>query len=89
MAKVTYHRSHSFIDLKGVNHSFITQLYKVGVYGILDGKSSLQDNFTPQRIRTMENALKKGVKDNKIKSFRLGMPITVTDKTGLWEEVKN
>lgn len=88
MAKVTYHKSHTFVDKDDVKHSFITQLYQIGVYGILDGDPSMQFNLTPQDIRKIEKSLAKELAANEIKSFELGVPITVTDKSGLWEEVK-
>lgn len=47
MAKITYHKSHTFIDNKGIEHFFLTQLYQIGVYGILDNNSSMQGNYIP------------------------------------------
>lgn len=88
MTKITYHKSHTFIDKNDMKHSFITQLYKVGVYGILDNNSAFQGNFNPKDIRNMEKGLQKAVDNETIKSFELGTPITVTDKSGFWEEVK-
>jgi hypothetical protein len=87
MSKVTYHKSHSFVDNEGNKHTFITQLYQVGVYGILDGDPSMQGNFTPQQIKKMEKDLEKAQKEGKIKSFELGVPITV-ETSGLLKEVE-
>lgn len=84
---ITYHKSHTFTDNKGDKHSFITQLYQVGVYGILDGNSGMQGNFTPSQIKRMENNLQKAKDKGEIKSFELGILITVTDESGLWKEV--
>ncbi len=87
MAKVTYHKSHSFIDNEGKEHNFQTQLYQIGVYGIANGNPALQGSFTPQKIRKMEKHLQKRLDAKEIKSFELGIPITVTDESGFWEEV--
>ena len=86
MATITYHRSHKFTDKNGKEHVFITQLYKVGVYGILDNNSALQGNFTPQNIVKMEKKLEKNKKSGDILDYELLLPITVTDTTGLWQE---
>ncbi|MFZ1559598.1 MAG: hypothetical protein WAT37_06710 [Saprospiraceae bacterium] len=88
MAKITYHKSHSFVDVEsGISYNFITQLYKVGIYGILNGDAGSQGNFTPQGIRKMEKALTKLQSEEKIKDLVLGVPITVSDVSGFWEEV--
>lgn len=88
MAKVTYHKSHSFIDNEGGKHQFITQLYQVGVYGILDNNPAAQGNFTPQQIKRMEKKLKEAEEKGEIQEFELGVPITVTDESGFWEQVQ-
>ena len=87
MAKVTYHKSHTFITNDDKEHTFVTQLYQTGIYGIVNNDPGRQGNFTPQAIVKLEKNLEKAVKDKKIKSFELGIPITVTDKSGFWEEV--
>ena len=68
MAEVTYHKSHSFVDLEGKTYTFLTQLYKVGAYGILNGGFSTQVGFTPQGIKKMENLEKSKTKR---KDFKL------------------
>lgn len=88
MAKVTYHKSHKFVTNEGVEHTFITQLYQIGVYGILDNDPTMQGNFSPTQIKKMEANLQKQLDAGEIKSFELGIPITVTDKSGLWEKIK-
>jgi hypothetical protein len=85
--KYTYHKSHSFVGMEDDKHTFATQLYQIGVYGILDGNSSMQGNFKPAAIIKMEKNLVKLKKEGKIKSFELGVPITVSEETGFWEEV--
>lgn len=89
MAKVTYHKSHAFVDKSGNKHTFVTQLYKTGVYGILDNNPQMQGSFSPQQIKNMEENLEKRKKDGEIQSFELGIPITVTNSSGLWEEISN
>jgi hypothetical protein len=88
MAKITYHKTHSFIGRDGSQHQFTTQLYKTGVYGIMDNDSSMQVSFTPQKVKSIEKKLQKGVDSGELKSFELGVPITVTDASGLWEEIE-
>ena len=85
--KITYHKSHTFIDKEGKEHIFVTQLYKIGIYGILDNNPQSQGSFTPQTIKKIEKNLIKLKEKNKIKDFTLGLPITVTNKNGVWEEV--
>ena len=89
MSKVTYHKSHKFVDLDGKEHNFITQLYQIGVYGILDNNPAAQGGFSPRGVKRMARDLKKALKDKLIKSYELGMSITVTDETGFWEDVKD
>lgn len=85
---ITYHKSHSFIDLEGASHTFATQLYQIGVYGILDNDPTMQGNFQPSDIKKIEQGLPKQIKNKEIKSFELGIPITVQkNETGLWEEI--
>lgn len=86
--KITYHKSHKWVDYRDVEHTFVTQLYQIGVYCILDGNPALQGNFTPSQIVRIEAKLQKKLDNKKIKSFELGIPITVHIKNGLWEEVK-
>jgi len=87
MSKITYHKSHKFVDLNGTENIFITQLYKIGVYGILNNDPAAQGNFTPTRVKKMEKDLKKALENKLIESYELGVPITVTDESGMWEEV--
>jgi hypothetical protein len=85
----TYHKSLSFIDLEsGQKHSFATQLYQIGVYGILDNNSSMQGNYEPKDLVKTETKLKKLQKAGVIKDLVLGTPITVAEVNGFWEEVK-
>ena len=86
---VTYHKSHSFETKEGDKIEVISQLYQVGVYIIVNGDSSQQYNMTPKKIANIEKTLKKDKEKGKIKNLKFGNPITVTDKSGFWEEVKN
>jgi len=87
MAKVTYHKSHTLITLDGKEFNFATQLYQIGVYGIVNNDPSLQSSFQPQQIKKMERDLMKDKKEGKIKDFILGIPITVTDDSGFWVKI--
>lgn len=54
MAVVTYHKSYTAITNDGIPMVFVTQLYKVGVYGILNNNAAAQGNYTPKGILAME-----------------------------------
>lgn len=86
--KIKYHRSHVYVDNKGEKVTFITQLYQVGVYAIINNDPALQFNFNPSDIVNIEKKLKKALKNKEIKSLKFGFPITVTtDESGFWKEV--
>ena len=89
MATITYHKSHKVITNEGKEYLFQTQLYKIGVYGILNNIPNTQGTYAPQKIKSMEKEFKKQLDNKEIKEFELGIPITVTNKTGMWEEVIN
>lgn len=87
--KWTYHKSHSF-EHKGVKVNFITQLYQVGVYGIINGDPATQGGFTPSGLVKLEQQLKKDAEKGEITNLEFGIPITVTeDKNGLLMEVES
>lgn len=88
MAKITYHKSHKFVDNNGNEHTFQTQFYQTGIYGILDNDPTMQGSFTPNKIRSIEENLEKQLKEGLIKSYKLGIPITVSNESGLWKEVE-
>lgn len=86
--KIKYHVTHSFVEVEtDVKHSFITQLYQVGVYGILDNNPSYQFNLTPQQIVKIEKRLKKQLENGEIKDLEFGREITVTDESGFWVKI--
>jgi hypothetical protein len=87
MGKWTYHTSHSYTTEKGEKVSFVTQLYQVGVYGIINNDPSTQGCFTPAHIVSVEKALRKCERAGKITDLVFGTEIIVSDGSGLYEEV--
>ena len=85
----TYHKSHSFVDVEsGQKITFATQLYQIGVYGIMNNNSSIQGNYEPKDIVKAEKNFVKLQKQGIIKDLVFGTPITVAEVNGFWEEVK-
>ena len=90
LKKFTYHKSLSFIDVEnGQKQSFATQLYKIGVYGIMNNNSSMQGNFQPKDLVKTETKLKKLQEAGVIKDLVFGSPITVAQIDGFWTEVED
>lgn len=85
---ISYHVSHSFVDNKGNTISFATQLYSIGVYGIVNNNSAMQGNFTPQQIVKVEKHLNKQKENGEITDLKFGRQIEVAKVDGLWQEVK-
>lgn len=88
MAKYKYHTSHSYKTKDGTKISFQTQLYQVGVYGITNNDPSIQGNYMPGQIVSIENRLKKQEAAGNITDLVFGREITVSNDTGLWKEVE-
>jgi len=87
--KFKYHTSTTFTDSEdGSKHNFVTQLYKVGVYGIFDGRSECQGGYVPSQIVKMEKSWIKLQDEGKIKDLVFGREIVVSDETGFWKEVE-
>jgi hypothetical protein len=87
--KWKYHTSHSFTHVSlDKKFSFQTQLYKVGVYGILNNDAGMQMNLKPQDIVKLEKKLTKDLEKGIIKDLEWGREITVSDETGFYEEVE-
>lgn len=84
--KVTYHQSHSYKDKEGVKHQLITQLYKVGIYAIMDNNPAMQFNLTPKELVKIEGKLRKDEEQGLISELQFGAEITVTDQNGVWED---
>jgi len=87
----TYHTSHSFMHLQdGITYHFTTQLYFVGVYGILTGNPGQYDqgSYEPKDLVSLERKLIKMQKKGEITNLTFGREITVkeTEKKG-FEEV--
>lgn len=64
---------------------YVTQLYQIGVYIIMNNDSQLQFNFTP---KDMEKFVKNMLKDDKIKSVDKGRIVNVQEVDGLFKEVE-
>jgi hypothetical protein len=92
MAKLktfTYHKSHSFVDVEtGQKITFATQLYQIGVYGIMNNNSSMQGNYEPKDIVKAEKNFVKLQEQGIIKDLVFGTPITVAQIDGFWKEVE-
>jgi hypothetical protein len=84
---ITYHVSHSFVDSKGNTITFATQLYQIGVYGIVNNNPTMQGNFTPQQIVKIEKLVNKQKENGEIKDLNFGRQIKVAQVNGLWQEV--
>ena len=53
--KYKYHTSLSFVDVEsGETFSFLTQLYQIGVYLIINNNPALQYNLAPSSIMKQE-----------------------------------
>lgn len=89
MAKWTYHTSHSYTTNKGEKVSFVTQLYQVGVYVIVNNDPSMQGNFSPSDIVKVEKKLLIRQKKGEITDLVFGREITVTNDSGPYKEVNS
>lgn len=89
MGKWTYHMTHSFKDKDGKQVEFVSQLYQVGVYAIINNDPAMQLNITPSAIVKIEQKLLRQQKNGEITDLVFGSKITVSDVTGLFEEVKS
>lgn len=87
--KVTYNTYHSFKDKDGKKHTMTSQLYQVGIYVIFDNDSTQQGSLTPQKIRKIQNKLRKYGKAGLISELCFGPEITVSDDSGFWKEIVN
>jgi hypothetical protein len=92
MAKLktfTYHKSLSFIDAEtNEKHSFATQLYQIGVYGIMNNNSASQGSYEPNQLVKAEAKFKKYQEAGVIKDLVFGESITVAKVDGFWKEVQ-
>jgi len=61
----TYHVSHQFKDDTSKECNFTSQLYKVGIYFIVNNDPRLQGSMNPSQICSLEKKLKKQFKEGK------------------------
>lgn len=87
MGTWTYHMTHSY-KLNGIQMNFVSQLYQVGVYCILNNDPSRQSCMIPKNIVEAEKLLRKAEEEGTITDLVFGTEITVSDDTGLFTEVK-
>ena len=85
--KYTYHKAHKYTTLDNEEVRFISQLYEIGIYAIINDDSSLQFGLGIKDVVRMEKKLNKSFKEGKIKDLEFYSPITVTDKDGLLKEI--
>lgn len=85
--KVTYNICHSFKDKNGRQQTMVSQLYQTGIYVIYNNDSSLQGSSTPQKIRKLQEKLRKDERAGLITDLIFGSEITVSNDSGLWKEV--
>ena len=85
--KYTYHKAHKYTTLDNDEVRFISQLYQLGIYAIINDDSSLQFNLGIKDVVRMEKKLNKSFKEGKIKDLEFYSPITVTDEGGLLKEI--
>jgi len=83
-----YHVTHSFTDIESNKKvSMATQLYQVGVYGIINNDPALQMSIKPSDMVKIERNLNKQLREGKISDLEFGREIIVEDN-GLYNEVK-
>lgn len=85
--KVSYHTYHSFKDKDGNECSTTSQLYMTGIYVIYNNNSALQGSSTPQKIRKLQNKLRKDEQTGVISDLHFGREIMVSNDGGVWKEV--
>jgi hypothetical protein len=86
--KWKYHITHTFTIVKGDQKiTFATQLYKIGVYAIINNDSAMQMNLKPQDVVKIEKKVQKDFELGIVKDLKFGREIVVSDETGFFEEV--
>lgn len=68
--------------------NYVTQLYQVGVYFIMNNNSGMQANLTPSDLVKLRKQLNKELENGIIKDLVFGRSISVSDETGLWKEIE-
>lgn len=78
-----YHTQHSYTTKNGQEFNFNSQLYMVGIYGIINNDPAMQVSFTPTQMVSLEKRLKKAFEKNEILNLQFSNLISVTkDKFG-------
>ena len=87
--KWKYHTFIKFTDAKDKSkHTFQTQLYRTGIYGIWDNQAGQQGNYTAGQMVSINKKLKQLEMKGTIEDLEFGREITVTtDEHGLYKEV--
>lgn len=88
--KYTYNVSASWILKEtGKQFSFMTQLYQIGVYFIMNNDPSAQAGLSPSQMQKMCKQLKKELDNGIITDLVFGREITVSENenNSLWYEV--
>ena len=85
--KASYHASHSFKDKDGNECSITSRLYMTGIYVIHNNNSALQGCSTPQKIRKLQNKLRKDEHAGIISALHFGREIMASDDAGYGKEV--
>lgn len=80
-----YHESITFME-DNVKYSVATQLYKIGIYLIINGEPGQQMSTTPAKMVAMARKLRKAEKDGKISELTFGREITVIEENGFYVE---
>jgi len=87
--KWVYHTSHKFTEAdSGEDVTLVTQLYKIGVYCIVNNNPSMQFGSSPSSLVKMEKRLNKQFINGEIKNLVFGREIAVTkDSDGFFAEI--
>lgn len=88
MKTYTYHKSYTYEDENFDKVFVLTQLYKTGVYVIINNDPAKQYNLSPKQMQIIQRGLIKKEKEKKIRNLAFGESITVTDINDFWEEIK-
>lgn len=87
--KYTYHKSHSYKTKEGVEVNFLTQLYSIGIYAIVNNDAQMQLNLTPSQLVNIEKKLKKQEEKGNITNLKFGTSITVINNNDDYKELKD
>ena len=86
----TYHASHSFIGSNNTKVEILTQLYKIGLYVIINADPAMQIGFDPDCMVKLEKDLKRQEKEGRITNLVFGRAISAyKDEEGFWTEKKD